>query len=83
MGCTNRSHCEQVHFQSLDDLWPQWEREKSDQEKEPDWVATEREQFFQHRDKDKDKRLNRVRREGGREGERGRRLPRCIVLWSK
>lgn len=51
-----------------DDLWPQWEREKSDDGKEPDWIEHEREQFYQHRDKDGDKKLNRVsgRSEGGR-----------------
>lgn len=43
----------------LDDIWPQWERKED--EKEPDWVQSEREQFFQHRDKDNDKRLSRVR----------------------
>ena len=43
-----------------DDLWPAWEREKAADDAEPEWVAQEREQFFKHRDKDLDKRLDRV-----------------------
>ena len=40
----------------LDDLWPQYERGQA--KEEPDWVASEREQFTNYRDKDKDGKLN-------------------------
>ena len=41
---------------SPDDLWPQYEREQAGEE--PDWVSSEREQFTNYRDKDKDGKLN-------------------------
>ena len=41
-----------------EDIWPDWERK--DGEPEPDWVTSERDQFFNNRDSDKDKRLSKV-----------------------
>lgn len=40
----------------LNDLWPQYEREQGGEE--PDWVTSEREQFTNYRDQDKDGKLN-------------------------
>lgn len=41
-----------------EDIWPDWDR--SEGQVEPDWVVSEREQFFKHRDSDKDQRLSKV-----------------------
>jgi len=43
---------------ALGDLWPEMNRESEDQE-EPDWVQSEREQFQQRRDKDDNGKLDR------------------------
>lgn len=40
---------------SVDDLWPRG----SDNEEEPEWLKTEKEQFHLHRDQDKDGVMNR------------------------
>ena len=42
-------------FLSVDDLWPRG----NDDEEEPDWLKTEKEQFHSYRDQDKDGFMNR------------------------
>ena len=42
----------------IDDIWPQYERNEN--EPEPDWIKHERDQFLQHRDKNKDNKLDKV-----------------------
>ena len=41
-----------------DNLWPESERKENP--KEPSWIQSERDQFKNHRDKDKDGQLNKV-----------------------
>ena len=48
------------HFVVIDDLWPESERKNNPQE--PSWVQSEKDQFKEHRDKDKDGKLNKVRK---------------------
>ena len=43
-----------------DDLWPESERRENPQE--PSWVQSEKDQFRDYRDKDKDGKLNKVRK---------------------
>ena len=48
-------------FSILDDIWPKNDRQED--ESEPDWVKSEREQFSQHRDTNKDGKLDKVCKE--------------------
>ena len=41
---------------STEDIWPEYEREAGGEE--PEWLASEKEHFVTHRDKDGDGRLN-------------------------
>lgn len=52
----------------LDDIWPKNERQEEDSE--PEWVQSEREQFHQHRDTNKDGKLDKVRQEEERNNKR-------------
>lgn len=44
-----------IWFISVDDLWPRG----TDDEEEPEWLKTEKEQFHSYRDQDKDGVMNR------------------------
>ena len=43
----------------VDDLWPESERKANPEE--PSWVQSEKDQFREYRDKNKDGKLNKVR----------------------
>ena len=45
----------------LGDLWPESERKENPQE--PSWVQSEKDQFRDYRDKDKDGKLNKVKKQ--------------------
>ena len=47
-----------VHFTSTGDLYP--ESESKENKEDPEWVKTERDQFFSFRDKNKDGKMDRV-----------------------
>ena len=51
-----RIHFRLYFFLLSGDLWPEDERSKGN---EPDWVKTEKEQFTQYRDKNKDGKMDR------------------------
>lgn len=59
-------------FSSADDIWPNWERKEG--EPEPEWVTSEREQFYESRDKDGDRKLNRVSRRSRTSNEMSRQV---------
>ena len=59
LACCAGTRCSGLRVPPLpppDDLWPQYEREQGGEE--PDWVTSEREQFTNYRDQDKDGKLN-------------------------